>query len=100
MNPNLSYTACEYVSETNQRRDFELAQEYAFTHDVDASCFQFTYQGKLMVAIISERQSDLNGFPVMRGIPATLDSTTMTYLGRRKSAANKLGPWAEGHYRA
>lgn len=96
----MNYSAAEYLDESLQIKDYNTAQDYAFNHDVDVSCFRFLYAGKLIVAAISERESDLAAMPVLRGMPYSLDKTTLTYLERRRLAANKLGPWAEGHYRA
>lgn len=96
---NIEYSAAEYVTETTQLDDYVKAQEFAFNNDVDASCFRFKYQDKLLVAIISPSASDLAKFPVLRGMPASLDKTALNYLSLRRTAANKLGPWAEGHYR-
>lgn len=100
MRNQIEYSAAEYLNERTQLDDYNTAQEYAFKHDVDASCFRFRYQEKMLVAVISPSSSDLAGFPVLRGIPATLDKEALSYLFTRKTAANKLGPWAEGHYRA
>lgn len=96
----MKYSAAEYLEEELQVKDYDTQQAYAFTHDVDASCFRLKYQGHMLVAIISERESDLAQFPALRGMPYELDKTTLNYLSLRKTAANKLGPWAEGHYRA